>query len=60
MLPVASGTASARPAVTAVSPRCRHAAPRSSSMPATHTNIITAHQATPFSEPIVAGVKTVA
>jgi hypothetical protein len=60
MLPVISGTPSASPAVTPVSRRRFHASPRSSSIPATQTNIITDHHAMPLSEPSVAGVKIVA
>jgi hypothetical protein len=47
--------ASARPAVMPVSRRCAQAWRRSSSMPAIHTNSITAHQATPLSDCTTAG-----
>ncbi len=58
--PKASGTTSARPAVTPVSTRLAQAWPRSSSTPATKTKIITAHQATPFSAEITVGENTAA
>jgi hypothetical protein len=58
-LPSSSGMPSARPAVMPLSRRYFQACVRSSSMPAIHTKSITAHQATPLSAVITAGVKTV-
>jgi len=58
--PSTRGAPNARPAVIVVSPRRAQAWPRSSSSPATQTNSMTAHPATPFSWPITAGVKIVA
>jgi len=57
-LPKSSGTPSAMPAVMPLSRRLRHAWRRSSSMPAIHTKIITAHHAMPFSAPITCGLNT--
>jgi hypothetical protein len=48
--PKKSGMQSANPAVMPLSRRCFHAPARSSSIPAIHTKIITAHQAMPFSD----------
>ena len=56
--PNSNGTISASPAVTPVSPRRFHASSRSSSIPASQTNSITAHQAMPFSAWITSGRKT--
>ena len=57
-LPNASGMASASPAVILLSRRCSHALRRSSSIPAIHTNNITAHHATPLSAVTTVGLKT--
>ncbi len=54
----AGGTPSASPAVMPLSRRCSQTLRRSSSIPAIHTNTITAHQAMPFKGWITAGLNT--
>ena len=57
-LPVSSGAPSARPAAVLLSRRCSQACFRSSSMPASMTKHITAHQAMPDSDCTTAGLNT--
>ncbi len=57
--PKSSGMPSARPAVMLLSRLCCQACDRSSSMPAIHTNSITAHQTMLFRLPMTARVKTI-
>jgi hypothetical protein len=56
--PNTSGTPSASVAVIVLSRRCCQAAFRSSSIPASMTNTITAHHAIPFKAPMTAGLNT--
>ena len=58
MLPNSNGAARASPAVMVLSRRCSQAFFKSSSMPAIHTKIITAHQAMPFNDWTTGWVKT--